>query len=352
MPVSPQQLIQSLERQKPAPVYLFLGPEGWHRKACREAIVARALSAESIEEGVTLLDLDTHSLPEIIDDARAMSLFASDRVIWVASAESALPRGRSADDAENTAAATLAAYCSDPTPGTVLIFDARRYEFDGEDKTKVERLRKFFAPIKAVVEFPHPSPQDSRALAQQFCAEFSLRLGSSEFDLLLDATAGDPARLYNEVQKLALYAQDRGGKITRDDIFAIVPNSSETTIFALVDALARRNRAQAMELLDRLVRDGEYLPLALTFLGGVFRMALTAREQNLRGASDVQSYFQRMGLPMWRSRAEQIHAAAGRFSKEKLEEGIGLVFKADRDMKGSRPDDRIVMEDFVFRLTG
>jgi DNA polymerase-3 subunit delta len=107
-----------------------------------------------------------------------------------------------------------------------------------------------------------------------------------------------------------------------------------------------------MELLDRLVRDGEYLPLALTFLGGVFRMALTAREQNLRGAADVQSYFQRMGLPMWRSRAEQIHAASGRFSKEKLEEGISLVFKADRDMKGSRPDDRIVMEDFVFRLTG
>ena len=96
MPVSPQQLIQSLERQKPAPVYLFLGPEGWHRKACREAIVAKALSAESIEEGVTLLDLDTHSLSEIIDDARAMSLFASDRVIWVASAESALPRSRSA----------------------------------------------------------------------------------------------------------------------------------------------------------------------------------------------------------------------------------------------------------------
>ena len=85
---------------------------------------------------------------------------------------------------------------------------------------------------------------------------------------------------------------------------------------------------------------------------GEIHLEVTSREQNLRGASDVQSYFQRMGLSMWRSRAEQIHAAAGRFSKEKLEEGIGLVFRADRDMKGSRPDDRIVMEDFVFRLTG
>ncbi|HNY40542.1 MAG TPA: DNA polymerase III subunit delta [Bryobacteraceae bacterium] len=352
MPVSPQQLIRSLERQKPAPVYLFLGPEGWYRKACREAVAARTLGADSMGEGVTSLDLESHTLAEIIDDARAMSLFAADRVIWVSNAESALPRGRATDEPDSAGAGLLAAYCADPTPGTVLIFDARRYEFEGEDKTKVERLRKFYAPIQAVVEFPHPSSEESASLARQFCSEFSLTLGKAEFDLLLDATAGDPSRLHNEIQKLALYAQDRGGKITRDDIFALVPNSSETTIFALVDALARRNRAQAMELLDRLVRDGEYLPLALTFLGGVFRMALTAREQNLRGAMDVQSYFQRMGLPMWRSRAEQIHAAAQRFSKEKLEEGIGLVFRADRDMKGSRPDDRIVMEDFVFRLTG
>lgn len=351
MPVSPQQLLRMIERQAPAPVYLFVGPEGWYRKPCREAIVARVLGSDSAGEGISTLDLDSHTLAEIIDDARAMSLFAANRVIWVSNAEAALPRGRSTDEAENAGAKLLAAYCSDPTPGTVLIFDARRHEFDGEDKAKIERVRKFYSAIQSVVEFPHPSTEESISLARQFCAEFSVNLGKPEFDLLLDATAGDPSRLYNEIQKLALYAMDRGGKITRDDIFAMVPNSSETTIFALVDALARRNRAQSMELLDRLVRDGEYLPLALTFLGGVFRMALAAREQNLRGAADVQGYFQRMGLPMWRSRAEQIHAAAQRFSREKLEEGVSLVFEADRDMKGSRPDDRIVMEDFVFRLT-
>jgi len=351
MAVSPQQLIRSLERQPPAPVYLFLGPEGWYRKACRDALIARALGPDSMDEGVTALDLDSHTLAEIIDDARAMSLFAPVRVIWVSNAESALPRGRAAEDSENAGAALLSAYCSDPTPGTVLVFDARRYEFEGEDKAKTERLRKFYSGVQSVVEFPHPSTEESTSLAKQFCAQFSVDLDKAVFDLLLDATAGDPSRLHNEIQKLSLYAQGRGGKITRDDIFALVPNSSETTIFALVDALARRNRAQSMELLDRLVRDGEYLPLALTFLGGVFRMALAAREQKLRGAMDVQSYFQRLGLAMWRSRAEQIHAAAQRFSQEKLEEGIGLVFEADRDMKGARPDDRIIMENFVFRLT-
>ncbi|HPT28520.1 MAG TPA: hypothetical protein PLZ95_19020, partial [Bryobacteraceae bacterium] len=114
MPVSPQQLIRSLERQKPAPVYLFLGPEGWYRKACREAVAARTLGADSMGEGVTSLDLESHTLAEIIDDARAMSLFAADRVIWVSNAESALPRGRATDEPDSAGAGLLAAYCADP----------------------------------------------------------------------------------------------------------------------------------------------------------------------------------------------------------------------------------------------
>jgi DNA polymerase III delta subunit len=54
---------------------------------------------------------------------------------------------------------------------------------------------------------------------------------------------------------------------------------------------------------------------------------------------------------MWRARAEQIHAASQRFPREKLEEGIQLVFRADRDLKSNRADDRVVMEEFVLRLT-
>ena len=52
-----------------------------------------------------------------------------------------------------------------------------------------------------------------------------------------------------------------------------------------------------------------------------------------------------------RSRAEQVYSASLKFPREKLEEAISSVFRADRDLKGSRPDDRIVMEDFVLRLT-
>ena len=114
-----------------------------------------------------------------------------------------------------------------------------------------------------------------------------------------------------EVEKLSLY----GKPVTADDLPLLVPDARQSTIFALVNALGRKDRARSLETLDTLVREGEYLPLALTFLATQFRMALVAKEASLRGASQVQRHFQRAGVPMWGSRAEQVWQTASKFSQ-------------------------------------
>jgi DNA polymerase III subunit delta len=205
--------------------------------------------------------------------------------------------------------------------------------------------------VTQVVEFARMEPNEARAFAMRLAAERGLKFGPGALDLLAESTAGDPARLASELDKMSLFFGGQGGTVRAEEIRALVPNSSEATIFALVDALAHRDRADSLELLDRLVREGEYLPLALTFLGGIFRLALVAREQNLRSAKDVMNHFKGSGAPMWYSRAEQIYTTSTRFSKGKLEEGIDLAFQADRALKSTRPDDRVVMEEFVLRLT-
>lgn len=358
--MTPDQFLRGLEKQAPEPVYLFVGPECYRREGCRKRLLEAALAPEEREEGLTRHSLDEVSLSEVVDDARAMSLFAGSRLIWVSAAESALPRGRAAAAADEDEdgggpkagqAEALAAYCQDPTPGTVVVFDARRWDFEGEDKSKMDRLLKFFSAVRAVVEFRNYSGAEAKQLAQTLAGERGLQMGGAEIDLLVEATAGEAYRIAAEIEKLALFAAAGRKRITAADISALVPDAQETTIFNLVNALARRDRTQSMELLDTLVRAGEYLPLALMFLGGIFRMALAAKEQNLRSSNDVQSYFQRQGVAMWRSRAEQIYTASARFSREKLEEAIRSVFAADRDLKSTRPDDRLVMEDFVLRLT-
>ncbi len=298
-------------------------------------------------------NLDEMPLAAVLDDARSFSLFAPKRLIWASPAEAVLPRGRASqeedeDGAKGAAPTMLEEYAKDPPPGVTLVFDARRWDFEGEDKARMERLLKFFSAA-VTVEFRRLDQQQARELALAAAAERGLKLGRREADLLVTACACDGLRIETEIEKLALYCGGRAA--TPADIAALVPDAEESTVFELVDALARRDRARALHLLDVLVRSGEYLPLALLFLEGVFRMALAAREQNLRSAQEVQGYFQRMGMPVWRARAEQIHAAASRFTAEQLAAGIEAIFEADSGLKSARPDDRLIMERFILRLT-
>ena len=287
-----------------------------------------------------------------MDDARALSLFAAERLIWVANAEASVAprplrrRGRGAAAGDPS---PLIAYLKDPTPGATLVFEAARFDFEGDDKRKQERVRKFYARISEVVELRRYSSQEAHAEAEALARRAGLRLEPDALDLLVESLGAGMARIAVEIEKLALFAGRR--VVTSDDIATLAPEARATTIFALVNSLGRRDRAGSLEILDTLTREGEYLPLALAFLSTQFRMALVAREAGLRSPQQIQSHFTRAGVPMWGSRAEQIYQTAGKFTTPQLERAMDLIFQADRGLRDARPDDRLVMEQFVLRLT-
>ena len=351
--MTPAQFLARAKRNEIPPVCLFLGLESYNRKRCREALLAARRGIEP-----EYFDASETPLAAIIDDARSMSLFASERLMLVIGSEAAMPRSsRSAaavedDDGEGdgpaaaASAGPLEAYVKSPTPGVTLIFEATRWDFEGDDKAKSERARKFFGAIPDVVEFRRFSPDEARQELAALARASGVKLDPAAAEALVDALAADVGRIAVEMEKLALY----GKPITVEDLPQLVPDARQSTIFALVNALGRRDRARSLESLDALVREGEYLPLALSFLAGQFRMALVAKEANLRGASQIQSHFQRSGIQMWGSRAEQVSQTAAKFSKEQLERGLKLIFEADRDLRSARPDDRTVVENFVVAL--
>jgi len=357
--MTPDQFLDRLKRQNPAPVYLFLGAEPYQRDRCRRALMESVLG-EDRENGFARHDLDQVSLADALDDARSLSLFASRRLIWIASAEAALPRGRAMaaavasvdDDEEETKApkpSDLQTYLREPTPDTVVVIEASRYDFEGEDKPKLERVQKFFSGLEAQVEFRAFTPDAARLMTQQLAKQAGLQLGLAELALLLDATSGEVARIAIEIEKLKLYAGDR--KVTAEDIAALVPNAQSSTIFALVNALGRGDRTRALEILDTLTRAGEYMPLALTFLATQFRMALAAGEAGARNASQIQAHFNKIGARIWPERARQIEQTVEAFPKQRLGRAVGEIYRADRRLRDARPDDRIVMEEMILALT-
>jgi DNA polymerase III subunit delta len=353
--MSPEQFLVRIAKQTPAAAYLFLGQESFQRRACKEALLNRVLPGDLRGGGLTQFDLENTTLPEVLDDARSLSLFSSDRVVWVCSAELALPRrlttgGDDAEDSEKPGGSALAAYLKAPTPGTVLVFECSRYDFAGDDRAKLERVEKFYSAVPATVEFHPFTPESIRFLAQELAKEHQLKIGGAELAALLDAVGGDAARLSAEIVKLALFVGSERG-VTMDDLRTLVPNSAQSTIFALVHALGKRDRAGALKSLDILIREGEYLPLALTFLSTQFRLALAAKEARVSSVPQALSFFSKIGVRMWRDRAEQVVGTANTFTKERLGQAVALIYDTDKKFREGYKDDRVVMECLVLGLT-
>ena len=364
--MSPAQFLARMKRREVAPAYLFLGSQSYDKRRCREALLDAHLTPEERAEGITQYDLSKVSLAEVVDDARALSLFATKRLIIASSAEAAVPKSSRAaaasdgdeDDGEDsggggaawTDTSSLVEYMKSPTPGVVVVFEATRFGLEGDDKKKAERVAKHFSAVKEVLELAAYSAEDARREAQSIARQLKVPIDPGALELLVESLGADVSRIATELEKLSLLASG-GRTIGEQDIQAMVPDARSSTIFALVNTLGRRDRARSLAVLDTLVREGVYLPLALSFLSSQFRQALIAQEANLRSPQQIQSHFQKLGVAMWGARAEQVNQTASRFSRAQLEKGLALIFEADRDLRSARPDDRIIMENFVLRLT-
>ena len=188
--MTPDDFLSALKANKLAPVYLFLGPDAWRRDECRKTLIEKALPEEDREHGFTRLDLDEVSLTDVLDDANSYSLFAATRLLWVSSAEAGLPRGDATEPPEG-----LVRFTKNPPPSVTLVLQCSRYDFDNEDKAKLERVRKYYAPIKAVVEFPHPGPLEARILAQRLAKQLGLTIANNAIDLLIEATGANASAI-------------------------------------------------------------------------------------------------------------------------------------------------------------
>jgi DNA polymerase III subunit delta len=356
--MTPAQFLARVKRGELPAVTLFLGQEAYERRRCRRALIEAALGTDPDPSAITQHDLSEVSLAEVIDDARAMNLFVEKRVILAVSVEAALPRtGKGGDDGDEDGSGNggggfeaLAHYVKDPAPGLTLLFEATRFDFEGDDKRKLDRVRKFFSSVTDAVELKRHSPDEARQEAQAMLRRGSVTIEPGALEMLVESLGADVARLATEIEKLSLFAPN-GRAISEEDIASLIPDARETNIFALVSALGRRDRIKALGILDTLCRDGEYLPLALSFLSTQFRTALIAKEAGLKTSQQIQGHFTKLGVPMWGSRAEQVAQTMAKFTKEQLERGMKLIFEADRALRSPRPDDRIVMESFVAGIT-
>jgi DNA polymerase III delta subunit len=145
-----------------------------------------------------------------------------------------------------------------------------------------------------------------------------------------DVERGDQTRLADaELRKLATYAGERA--VTADDVEELVADARPASVYAITNAVDRRDAPAAARALDRALDEGQPVLRITAALAGRVSDLLVTRDLVSRRASP-QEIARRAARGNARM-AERLVEAAGRYQDHELEAMLRGLFEADLAIK-------------------
>jgi DNA polymerase-3 subunit delta len=146
-----------------------------------------------------------------------------------------------------------------------------------------DALRALFekSPRAAAVACYADEARDLDALVREVIGGAGLTIAEDARRLLVDRMGADRALSRAELEKLTLYAADKG-RIEADDVDAVVGDASELTLDRIVSAAASGDAARALTETDRAVAAGESPQLVIAAIERYFQ-----RLHRVRSALDA-----------------------------------------------------------------
>lgn len=147
-----------------------------------------------------------------------------------------------------------------------------------------------------------------------------------------DIERGQQTRVADgELRKLATYANGR--PINADDVEALVTDSRPASLFAITNAIDRREPAAAAAAVERAIAEGQPVLKIMAALAGRISDLIVARDLAAGGATP-QELTKRVGRGNARM-AERIAESARRYSTSELEGMLRGLFEADLSIKAN-----------------
>jgi DNA polymerase-3 subunit delta len=358
--------------------YVLLGDEAFLQRRARLGVLAELAPPESRDFSLHDLDLAETGIFDVLDLAQTPSLMAPFQVIFVRNLK--LRYGRAAKKPEFEA---LAAYFRRPNPAAVLLFvadhihlpvDLRRIEMT--DKERADRIRETLGEWCPVVELAQVSEEDAVHWVTGECLGRGLQIDADAARELVDALAADMLLLGSELDKLCLYVQGKRLLLAQDEAVAVTQRApgmasprptitladvetmvlaaKQRSLYELTDAISRHDLPGALALLHGLLNSsdgGEDSAIGHLFmLAKTFRQMLILNEKQVR---DSRAVWQVLwpGFRMPPFAADDLVRQARRYkSPAALASALRHIANADREIRSSPPDKRLVLERLVLAL--
>ena len=327
-----QDFLFTLKQHKLSPLYLFYGEEEFLIQEALDLIIETVVEPGARDFNFNVLYCRDTSASDIVNLAQTLPFMSEMRLVIAKEIDAF----KAADVEE------LTPYLKDPSPSTCLVLVSNQGRYDKKAVVSAVEAKggviRFYPLLdREIVGWIESRAQSAGVTIQRDAAQY-----------LWQTVGNDLQKIKNELEKVKIYLKDRTS-ITFDDVKTVVGDFREYSSFDLAAALGQKNREKAFSILSRLLQEGE-APVGL--LGSIawnFRRLLQAKAMEAAGiGSDeilkkLRVIFHQAGL--FKEQMRQ-------YTMAELQEAFSVMLEADRALKSSGLNGRLVLERMILRLCG
>ena len=363
-------------------LYLISGNDEFAIKARARALVVK-LAGEEFEDNPALEivrgdaeDLKAEAIVgNFLAALRTPPFLNPEKIVWLRSfAYFEAATAGSASEALLTVMKGVQEFFKEPLPPELTVI------MDGPG---VDQRKAFFKQLKtagAECDFLRKADLASRDFAQTqneriqaIAAAAGKRLEPAAVDYLIAAVGSDFGRLQSELEKIFCFLGEEAAVVRVEDCRAVCSQTPEALSWDFADALAERNPAAALRIVNILMqqlRSQRGGNLELSMLNNAvrtFQDILKAKQ----AAAELQlprrigsNYFStipderkkalpgNMLLQLHPFRAFKLVERAGSFEDAELARDFDLLLEANRRLVSGGGEPRIVLEQLILKITG
>ncbi len=211
------------------------------------------------------------------------------------------------------------------------------------EEDEIPAKDKFFAFLKnkaKVQNFQFLQGENLKKWIRQELAGFKAEISPEAMTKLVDSVGSDLWRLSNEINKLVSFRK-KERKVNLEDVELLVKPKIETAIFKTIDAIAQKDKKQALLLIHRHLKKGDSPLYLLSMINFQFR--------NLLVVKDLMERRQPYGAIL---KAVKLHPfvvkksyyQAQKFTLAELKKIYRKIFQADLDIKTGKVNPETALD--------
>lgn len=217
--------------------------------------------------------------------------------------------------------------------GDIILF------YEQGEISATEKLLQFFKKHGKSQEFKPLEGQKLKNWIKKEFRKYGAGVDSETEEKLINLIGNDLWRFSNEIKKLATFK--KGKKIETKDIELLVRPKIEVDIFKTVDAIALKNKRQALFLIHKHLEKGDSPLYLLSMINFQFRNLLIIKDliEKNKTYNTILSISKLHPFIVKKS-----YFQAKRFTIQELKKIYQRIFKVDLDIKTGRLDPQTALD--------